>query len=61
MAKKVLSIQTGICWTKVALMEYGAKHPRVLDVFTFRSPDNSGEDPREGEPCQSASRRAFQA
>ncbi|MBR4734199.1 MAG: pilus assembly protein PilM [Lachnospiraceae bacterium] len=44
MAKKVLSIQTGIWWTKVALMEYGVKHPRVLDVFTFRSPDNSVED-----------------
>ena len=44
MAKKVLSIQTGIWWTKVALMEYGTKHPRVLDVFTFRSPENSVED-----------------
>ena len=44
MAKKILSIQTGIWWTKVALMEYGVKHPRVLDVFTFRSPENSVED-----------------
>ena len=44
MAKRVLSIQTGIWWTKVALMEYGVKHPRVLDVFTFRTPDNSVED-----------------
>ena len=44
MAKKILSIQTGIWWTKVALMEYGVKHPRVLDMFTFRSPENSVED-----------------
>ena len=44
MAKKVLSIQTGIWWTKVALMEYGVKHPRVFDVFTFQTPDNAVED-----------------
>ena len=44
MAKKVLSIQTGIWWTKVALIEYGVKHPRVFDVFTFRTPDNAVED-----------------
>ena len=44
MAKKVLSIQTGIWWTKVALMEYGVKHPRVFDMFTFRTPDNAVED-----------------
>ena len=44
MAKRVLSIQTGIWWTKVALMEYGVKHPRVFDVFTFRTPDNAVED-----------------
>jgi len=44
MAKKVLSIQTGIWWTKVALMEYGVKHPRVFDVFTFRTPENAVED-----------------
>lgn len=44
MAKKVLSIQTGIWWTKVALMEYGVKHPKVFDMFTFRTPDNAVED-----------------
>lgn len=44
MAKKVLSIQTGIWWTKVALIEYGVKHPRVFDVFTFRTPENAVED-----------------
>ncbi|MBR3510198.1 MAG: pilus assembly protein PilM [Lachnospiraceae bacterium] len=44
MAKRVLSIQTGIWWTKVALMEYGVKHPRVFDIFTFRTPDDAVED-----------------
>ena len=44
MAKKVLSVQTGIWWTKVALMEYGTKHPKVFDCFTFRTPENSVED-----------------
>ena len=44
MAKKVLSIQTGIWWTKVAVMEYGVKHPRVFDMFTFRTPENAVED-----------------
>ncbi len=44
MAKKVLSIQTGIWWTKVALLEYGVKHPKVFDCFTFRTPENSVED-----------------
>jgi type IV pilus assembly protein PilM len=44
MAKKVLSIQTGIWMTKVALMEYGVKHPRVFDMFTFRTPENAVED-----------------
>ncbi len=44
MAKKVLSIQAGIWWTKVALIEYGVKHPRVFDLFTFRTPDNAIED-----------------
>ena len=38
MGRKVLSIQTGIWWTKVALIEYGVKHPHVFDVFTsFKS------------------------
>lgn len=44
MAKKVLSIQTGIWWTKVALIEYGVKHPQVYDVFTFRTPEHAIED-----------------
>ena len=44
MAKKVLSIQTGIWWTKVALLEYGVKHPRVFDMFMFRTPENAVED-----------------
>lgn len=44
MAKKVLSIQAGIWVTKVALMEYGVKHPKVFDIFTFRTPDNAVED-----------------
>lgn len=44
MAKKVLSIQTGIWWTKVALIDYGVKHPQVHDVFTFRTPDHAVED-----------------
>lgn len=44
MAKKVLSIQAGIWWTKVALIEYGVKHPRVFDLFTFRTPENAVED-----------------
>ena len=44
MGRKVLSIQTGIWWTKVALIEYGVKHPHVFDVFTFRTPENAVED-----------------
>lgn len=44
MAKKVLSIQTGIWWTKVALIDYGVKHPQVHDVFTFRTPEHAVED-----------------
>lgn len=44
MAKKVLSIQTGIWWTKVALIEYGVKHPQVYDMFTFRTPEHAIED-----------------
>ena len=44
MAKKVLSIQAGVWWTKVAVMEYGVKHPQVFDVFTFRTPDHAVED-----------------
>ena len=44
MAKKVLSIQAGIWMTKVALMEYGVKHPKVFDIFTFRTPENAVED-----------------
>ena len=44
MAKKVLSIQAGVWWTKVAVMEYGVKHPQVFEVFTFRTPDHAVED-----------------
>ena len=44
MAKKVLSIQAGIWWTKVALIEYGVKHPNVYEVFSFRTPEHAVED-----------------
>lgn len=44
MARKVLSIQTGIWWTKVALMDYGVKHPNVYEVFSFRTPEHAVED-----------------
>ena len=44
MSKKVISIETGILWTKVALVEANRKSPHVYDVFRFRTPEHAIED-----------------
>ena len=44
MAKKVISIETGIQWTKVALVDYRKKNPPVHDAFAFRTPEHAVED-----------------
>lgn len=44
MSNKVLSVETGIWWTKVALLSKGKKHPHVYDAFYFRTPENAVED-----------------
>lgn len=44
MAKKVVSIETGIQWTKVALVDYRKKNPPVHEAFAFRTPEHAVED-----------------
>ena len=44
MAKKVISIETGIQWTKVALVDYRKKNPPVHEAFAFRTPEHAVED-----------------
>ncbi len=43
-AKKVISIETGIQWTKVALVDYRKKNPPVHEAFAFRTPEHAVED-----------------
>lgn len=43
-AKKVISIETGIQWTKVALVDYLKKNPPVHEAFAFRTPEHAVED-----------------
>ena len=43
MAKKVISIETGIQWTKVALVDYRKKNPPVHEAFAFRTPEHAVE------------------
>lgn len=44
MAKKVISIETGIWWTKVAVVDAQKKNPQVYEAFTFRTPEHAIED-----------------
>lgn len=44
MSKKVISIETGIWWTKVAVVDAQKKTPQVYDAFTFRTPEHAIED-----------------
>lgn len=44
MAKLILSIETGIWWTKVALLEDHKKVHNVVDAFYFRTPEHAVED-----------------
>ena len=43
-AKKVISIETGVQWTKVALVDYRKKNPPVHEAFAFRTPEHAVED-----------------
>lgn len=44
MSKKVISIETGIWWTKVAVVEANKKTPQVYEAFSFRTPEHAIED-----------------
>ena len=44
MSKKVISIETGIWWTKVAVVDTDKKSPHVYDAFRFRTPQHAIED-----------------
>lgn len=44
MSKKVISIETGVQWTKVALVDYRKKNPPVYEAFAFRTPDHAVDD-----------------
>lgn len=44
MKKNVLCIETGSWWTKVCLVEYSKKVPRVHEAFYIRTPENAIED-----------------
>lgn len=44
MSKKVISIETGVQWTKVALVDYRKKNPPVHEAFAFRTPEHAVED-----------------
>ncbi len=44
MAKLILSIETGIWWTKVALVEDHKKSHNIVNAFFFRTPEHAVED-----------------
>lgn len=44
MVKKIISIEAGIQWTKVALVDYRKKNPPVHEAFAFRTPEHAVED-----------------
>ena len=44
MGKKVLSIEFGVWWSKVALIETGKKNSNVLEMFYFQTPEGVIED-----------------
>lgn len=44
LVKKIISIEAGIQWTKVALVDYRKKNPPVHEAFAFRTPEHAVED-----------------
>lgn len=44
MAKRVVSIELGVWWTKVCLVDYRKKMPQIYTAFTFRTPEHAVED-----------------
>ena len=44
MTKKVVSIELGVWWTKVCLVDYHKKTPQIHMAFTFRTPEHTVED-----------------
>ena len=44
MVKRVVSIEAGVWWTKVALADYRKKNPPVHKAFAFRTPEHAVED-----------------
>ena len=44
MVKRVVSIEAGVWWTKVALVDYRKKNPPVHKAFAFRTPEHAVED-----------------
>lgn len=43
-SKKVLSIEAGVWWTKVSLVDYRKKNPPVYQAFAFPTPEHAVED-----------------
>ena len=41
MVKRVVSIEAGVWWTKVALVDYRKKNPPVHKAFAFRTPEHA--------------------
>ncbi len=44
MAKKILSIEIGVWWSKVLVMDDSKKNSNIYDAFYFNTPDHSVED-----------------
>lgn len=44
MVKRVISIEAGVQWTKVALVDYRKKNPPVHEAFAFQTPEHAVED-----------------
>lgn len=44
MAKKIVSIEIGVWWTKVLVMEDAKKNPTIYNAFYFDTPEHSVED-----------------
>lgn len=44
MVKKVISIEAGVWWSKVSLVDYRKKNPPVYQAFAFRTPEHAVED-----------------
>ena len=41
MVKRVVSIEAGVWWTKVALVDYRKKNPPVHKAFALRTPEHA--------------------